>query len=823
MGGVADAQRAEGIPRVWGKVPQQNKNFTGRDDLLTELHQGLTSEPTAVLHGFGGVGKTQVAVEYAYRFRADYDVVWWVSADQPVLVRSALAGLAPRLGLPAADTTGIEDAANAVLDALRSGRPYGRWLLIYDNVDGPEDLAELIPGGPGHVLITSRDQDWDGVPVTTVAVNVFPRADSVRFLDRRMPMGIGADDADRLAGELGDLPLALEQAAAFQAETGMSVDQYLELLTARTSALLAEGKPLEYPLSMTAAWTLSAAALTDRLPRAVALLRCCAFFGPAPIPLEVFHEIGDARLAGLLADPILLSGAIRELGRYALVRIDEPSGTIQVHRLIQALARDELDPAEQSRYRHAVHLLLAGAAPDDPDAPWGWPRYSELLAHIAPADVKGCSDERVRQFAVDVVRYLYRSGDYLSAREFVEGFLAEWVADGGERRLDVLVARRHLGIVLRELGQFDEAYELNRDTLAKMRGLDGAAAEILLLTNSCGADLRARGEFTAARRHDEKSLERHRAVFGPGHPRTLRVMNNLALDYGLISEYEQARDLCKETYKGHRRLGASEAGKAELLNIWGGLARAVRLCGGYREACDVGEEAYAYGVREVGPEHPWTLRAAKDLSIARRRLGDYDESRARAEDVRDRFGHLYGPDHPDTLAAAMALSNVLRAMGLIEDAFALAADTAERYPGRYGLSHPYNHGCAGNLALLLRLRGDPAAARDLNERCLTGIEARLGRDHHYTLTIAGNLAGDLAELGDAAGARLLGEATLPRACAILGEDHPVTLACAANLAVDGKRDDILARYRRTLGPSHPDTLAALDGRRLDLDFDPPPI
>src|ERR1700685_3271066 len=129
--------RAPGrLPRVWGQVPQQNMNFTGRENLLARLHDGSSDDVTAVLphalHGLGGVGKTQGLVEYAHKYMSDYDVVWWIHAEQPALVRASLAALAPHLGLPALTTTGILEASSAVLDALRRGAPSRKWLVGLD-------------------------------------------------------------------------------------------------------------------------------------------------------------------------------------------------------------------------------------------------------------------------------------------------------------------------------------------------------------------------------------------------------------------------------------------------------------------------------------------------------------------------------------------------------------------------------------------------------------------------------------------------------------------------------------------------------------------
>ncbi len=836
-------------PEVWGKIPQRNRNFTGREDLLGQLHAGIASEVTAVvphaLHGLGGVGKTQVAIEYAHRFRDEYELVWWISADQPVLLRSSLAALAPHLGLPSATAIGIEDCASAVIDALQRGEPYGRWLLIFDNADRPEDLHGLLPKGSGHILITSRNHGWQAV-VDTVAVDVFTRAESIAFLKKRVPQRIADEDADRLAEELGDLPLALEQAGALQAETGIGIADYLRQLKEQATLLLGEGRQSEYPVSMTAAWSLSVSQLKETLPEAVELLQCCAFFGPEPIPLDVFVPVGNQvgaetlaavghRLRVLLSNPILLSRAVKQLGRYALARIDDWNRTIQLHRLVQALLRDELSAAEQEQIRHEVHLLLTTAViTRDPDDNRHWDRYLELLAHAGPSRVTRCHDPAVRKFCLDIVRYLYSSGNYGTGRSFVEELIQEWERSPGTGFRDVLVAKRHLGIVLRELGEYPATYELNRRTLSQMAELLGPEdRDTLLLSNSHGADLRAGGHFKAALEHDKESLERHRRIFGPYDRATLRCMNNLAADYCLMSDYERARGLYEETFQ-LQHLPDSGVNPQEVLIVRDGLARIVRLSGAYGDASDWGEDALAFGRANLGGAHPWTLRTAKDLSIAQRRTGALDEALELARDTYTQENQIFGPDHPDTLAAAMNLANALRSVDRVEEGFELAEDTLARYPRIYGEDHPYNRGCGVNLALLLRVRGDPQAARELNEASLAGLDARVGRDHHYSLTCALNLASDLAKLDDARGARELGEDTLRRLTRLLGADHPLTLAAAANLVFDLRADGsgesaerlsqaTLDRYARVLGLGHPDVQAFLAGRRLDFDFDPPPI
>ncbi|MEA3324010.1 MAG: hypothetical protein U9Q37_02575, partial [Euryarchaeota archaeon] len=202
------------LPPVWNVSHHRNPNFTGREDILSELRIALTSGGPAAwkqaLTGMGGVGKTQLALEYIYRHNPDYRVIWWIRSEEPAAMVADYASLAASLDLPEKDSTDQTEMVRAVKRWLEHN---SGWLLIFDNAHDQEVIRDYIPlGGVGHVIITSRNPDWGSV-AGLLPIKEFDRADSIEFLLRRT----GQDDpdaADALAAELGDLPLALEQAGA---------------------------------------------------------------------------------------------------------------------------------------------------------------------------------------------------------------------------------------------------------------------------------------------------------------------------------------------------------------------------------------------------------------------------------------------------------------------------------------------------------------------------------------------------------------------------------------------------------------------------------
>jgi tetratricopeptide (TPR) repeat protein len=846
QGAVADLPRAtlerSDVPRIWGGIPLRNPDFTGRESLLLELQRSLETRsktsvlPTA-LHGFGGVGKTQLAVEYAYRFSDRYDLVWWIPAEQQSLVLQSLVDLGRQLGVPV--TEDLTQASSLVIDALSSTSL--RWLLVYDNATEPDDLSALIPSSGGHVVLTSRNQTWSNV-WGAIEVNIFDRPESVALIQKR-GNNISNEDADRLADKLGDLPLALDQAASWQNATGMPVPEYLTLLEQHLQELLSEGKPASYPMTIAALVKLAYQRLQRDAPAVAQLLEMFAVFGAEPISVDLLRRGKGAGISAplgrALRDPIPLGRMVRDLRKYGLAKVDAES-RIQVHRLFQLVLKDELSPQQAAQSRVNVHRLLAAANPGYPDNYQTSRMHSEIGPHVWPAGLIQAESEDARRVVLDQVRYLWVIGDYEGSRRLGEAAVRAWskatdYSDIGADGELTLLASRHLANALLSLGINERARDLAEKTLERFRNniQFGPDHEHTLSTaGPVSALRRVAGELDLALELDTDTVERSQRIFGDADPETLRSQGNLAVNLRLLSRFNEAYKLDTTIVRTWEETVTEQ--NRQLLFAQANLARDLYGLGRYDEALAL-QQRILPPFRHImeNPKHPYILWAVRTLAMALRKTGRYAEALREARDNYRDCSARYGPDHEHSLAATMTYANSLRVVGQLGEARSLASDALSRYGRAFGDKHPLYLTAAINFAVILRGLGDHENARQLDKSTYDVMTEKLGVEHGYTLCAANNLANDLALAHDRSGAKELSEHTLEISRSSRGPNHPYTLLCAVNAAFDlvaigeaerGRTDLVAAvdALSELLGPEHPETLDARRGKRVECDIEPPP-
>src|SRR5208283_1759658 len=374
----------DGPGRTADTLPPRNPTFTGRAEALAGLEEWLVRGPVA-LRGLGGVGKSQLALEHAHRMRQSgrYQLVAWIRADSAVSAAEDLAALAPLVRVPTKGTVG--EVASHVVGVLATRRD---WLVVFDNAPKPGDLAGILPGGGGHLLITSRNRAWSGI-ATQVDLREFSRAESVKFLCGRS----GRDEpeaARELADQLCDLPLALAQAAAYIDTQSITIRSYLDLYRDPVLARRLREAGLdsaEYPASVAGTWLLSFTQLSSEHPAAVELLRLCAFLDPDDIDLELLaagrEETGPvlARVLGNRLERIETAGAVAATSLATILA----EGHLRMHRLVQAVTRDQLDDDEASEWTTRALNLVDAIFPSRPTDPLSWPVCARVTPHIEVA------------------------------------------------------------------------------------------------------------------------------------------------------------------------------------------------------------------------------------------------------------------------------------------------------------------------------------------------------------------------------------------------------------------------------------------------------
>ena len=736
---LPDRSRVEPSKPV--RVPPRPGLLAGREDLLAGLHARLAgsgpSPRVVALCGLGGTGKTSVAVEYAHRHLAELGLVWQFPAEDATAMAAGFGELAALLG--ARDLAEGGDPVAAV-HAVLAARP-GGWLLIFDNAPDAAALAAVLPpAGNGQVIITSQSPDWAGDQA--VEVPVLDQDTAAGFVMTRT--GDRDEQAARLlAGDLGGLPLALEQAAAYMLAAGRDISGYLALHRQRAE-MLALGDPAGYDKRVATTWSLAFARLQERAPAAAGLLRLLACCAPDTIPYRLLlqprpgmqeqlpPEAGPV-LAPLLEDPLAVDDAVAALRRYSLIS-PPTGGVVSVHRLVQAITLAQLPEQQAAAWRQAAAAIITAALPGDPQQPASWPACAALLPH-ARAALDATSEPMA-----DLAAYLGYSGSYVAARD-----LSRQILDARQEKLGVE----------------------HPDTLT-------ARANLAYWTGKAGDAAAARDQYAAL-------LPICKRVLGPEHPDTLDTRGTLAHSTGQAGDAAAARDQYAAMLPLYERVSGAE--HPDTLTARANLALWTGEAGDAAAARDQYAALLPVIERVLGPEHPDTLDTRANFAHSTGQAGDAAAARDQFVALLPLRERVLGPEHPGTLDTRGDLAYWTGKAGdaaAARDQLAALLHIQERVLG--GAEHPDTLAARAGLARFTGQAGDPAAARDQFAALLPVVERVFGAEHPNTLDTRAGLARFTGQAGDPAAARDQFAALLPLRERVLGPEHPNTLDTRASLA-----------------------------------------
>lgn len=714
--------------------------LAGRERLLGVVRERFTAagpQPrVVVLHGLGGVGKTSVAVEYAHRFQHEYGLIWQVAAGDAATLTAEFAELASLLRVR--ELIDRSDPVAQVHAAL-AARP-DQWLLVLDNVTAPESIRRsLPPAGRGHVLISTQYAHW---PATqAVEVPVLEQAVASRFL-QVSAQDTDTDTADALAAELGSLPLALEQAAAYIQATGGSLRRYLDLLRGQRVELLSRGRPWGYDKHVVSTWGLAFQELGRTDPQAITLLRLLACYAAEAIPIRLLlsgyervREWGDAHvqrsIEALAVSPLAGDEAVAALRRHSL--IGPPlEGRASIHRLVQAITVDQLPSAQRGHWRAAAAALLDAVLPEEPKQRHNWATFTTLLAHARatlPPESSGFQK---------AVAYLNASGDYATA---------------------MILQRQVLDSYLQRLGP-DHPLTLT------------ARSELARWTGRAGDPMGAAKQYAALLRTREQ-------VLGNEHPETLTDQADLAYWTGQAGDPVTAREQLAALLTVQERVQGPE--HPHTLTNRAHLARFTGRTGDAAAARDQYAALVPLRERALGPEHRHTLTSRAELAYWTGRAGDPAAARDQYAALLPLRERVQGPEHPSVLIARAELAFFTGQAGdpvAARDQLAALLPVQERVQGP---EHPHTLATRSNLATWTGQAGDAVAARDQLAALLPLRQRVQGAEHPETLTDRADLARWTGRAGDPAAARNQLAALLPLRERVQGPDHPSTLATRENL------------------------------------------
>ncbi|HTK07065.1 MAG TPA: FxSxx-COOH system tetratricopeptide repeat protein [Ktedonobacteraceae bacterium] len=797
---LGDFEESPSPSLLWTVPFAQNPCFTGREEILDLLHTRLMAErpialtQAAAISGLGGIGKTQVAIEYAYRYARQYCAVFWLSAETSEDLMRSLQQIANLLQLPEREAAEQIMMVAAVRQWLAT---HSGWLLIADNMEDLDLLQTILPPTrPGSLLLTTRRQAL-GTLAEPVELPPMSLEEGITLLFRRarlLSMAGAAipeemlktpamTEARQLVTQLEGLPLALDQAGAYIEETGCGVADFLQRYHHQRQLVLARRglHKGEHPASIAATLRLSVEYVAQHQPAAEDLLRVCAFLHAEAIPEELFRE-GASHLGPILGavatDAYQFDLVLAALRSASLVTRSPETQTLSVHRLVQAVLQDQMDPAKRRLWSERVVRIVNAIFPDGDFGTWEQCERYLLQAHSV-ASLSTWIDEALPEMGellTKAGRYLMRRGRFedaapllsravtlgeqhygLDRPELLPSLMVQselaWrqgkFADTEKLLLRLLSIEElhptsplilpgdtpnNLALLYWEQGKYEQAKPLYNQALhTQETRLGPNHQEVAATLNNLALLYWRQGRYEQAENLYQRASQIEERTLPPGHPKFTPTFNNLGMLYCEMGRYEQAASLLQKARQiSEQALGAEHHLVGDSLIILGLLSR---LQGQYEQAENLYQRALQIREQGLGTEHPMVGKVLSEQAMLRTAQERYEQAEALFQRALQIQEQKLGPNHPEIMLSLIGQAMLRTAQERYEQAEALFQRALQICEQVLGSGHPHMARVLGGLATVYAKQGRDQQARPLYERALHQCEQHLGAAHPQTRKI----------------------------------------------------------------------------------------
>jgi tetratricopeptide (TPR) repeat protein len=785
------------LPPIWMVPYPRNPFFLGRNDLLSQIHFHLQAGQTTAhpqpqtISGLGGIGKTQIATEYAYRYAQEYQMVLWARAESIDTLNASYVQIAAILNLPEKDAQEQQVVIGAVKTWLQC---HHTWLLILDNADELTLLSNFLPPAlGGHLLITTR-ASATGRFARRIEVHTFTEEQGALFLLRRASR-LAPDDpltqaseqnqtiARAIANELGGLPLALDQAGSYLEQTNYSLSDYQQIYQQHRKEMLNErGHSVneDHPDPIATTWSLSFARVEQKSSVGAEVLRLCAFLSADAIPLALM----TAGENPVVQDTFALGRAIDYLRSYSLVSHDPATRTLSIHRLVQAVLRDGMPTEIVRQWKRRAVLVVEAACPDVQEVKQ-WDICEQWLPH---ALVCATWIDQEQMTNPEAVRLLNAAGHYLKERaRYHEAeplylrALAICEEQLGNDNPDTARSLNNLALLYHDQGKYAQAEALYQRALAiHERTPETEALNIATVMNNLALVYDDQARYRDSEPLCEQALNIQLQFLGTKHVRVAMSINNLAGTYRRLGKYEQAEALLLQALSIHEEL--TRPYPLSLATTLDNLAGIYRRQGNHIQAEALFVRALTIRKEVLGIWHPDVATCLSNLGVFNDARDQHEQARPLHEQALAIYKQTLAPNHP---YVAICLSNLaihyyeLETYVEAEQAIRLALEVDEQV---LGTEHPGTACDLNILAVLLSQQGKYTQAEHLYKRILVVFEQALGRGHSHVAHSLNNLAILYYLSGKPSQARPLYQRALVIYWQTWKAPHPEVLTCLHNLA-----------------------------------------